>query len=78
MKIMNKRQKKKLNKRLHTNISVIKKEPPIEKWITGNLSNGGRGYPIYIERDGRMFYKTLDGRVEIDKSVKLLSWRMKF
>ena len=75
---MNKRQKKKLNKRLHTNIEVTKKEPPREKWITGNLSNGAGGYPIYIEKDGRMFYKTLDGRVEIDKSVKLLSWRMKF
>lgn len=75
---MNKRQKKKLNKRLHTNIAVTKKEPPREKWITGNLSNGAGGYPIYIEKDGRMFYKTLDGRVEIDRSVRLLSWRMKF
>ncbi len=75
---MNKRQKKKFNKRLYTDVLVTKKEPPTEKWITGNLSNGGKGYPIYIERDGRMFYKTLDGRVEIDKSVKLISWRIKF
>ena len=75
---MNKRQKKKLNKRLRTNVLTTKRKPHIEKWITGNLSNGAGGYPIYIENDGRMFYKTLDGRVEIDKSVKLLSWRMKF
>lgn len=75
---MNKRQKKKLNKKLTTYVSVDKKQPPKERWIVGNLSNGGGGYPIYIEKDGRMFYQGLYRRIEIDKDIKLLEWKFKY
>lgn len=54
-------------------ISVEKEEPPKGIWIYGNFSDGGKGYPIYIEEDGKIYYKTLCGRRLYDTGV-LLEW----